>query len=95
MAGWPLVIVLVGLAYGALARGKQDKGKLFRQGLMIGIAFGVILAVLAALTGSPFLTILAIAGAVGIVLDAILISLLFILGVWLGDLVTGAKGKPR
>ena len=95
MAPWGLLIVLVGLVYGALLKGKQDKGRLFRRGVLIGLVIGIILAVLAALTGSPVLTILALAGAVGILLDSIIISLLFILGVWLGDLITGAKGPAR
>ncbi|MEK6986117.1 MAG: hypothetical protein AABX89_07030 [Candidatus Thermoplasmatota archaeon] len=90
---WGLVIVLVGLAYGALARGKQDKGRLFRKGFLIGLVIAVVLALLAALTGSPALTFLAIAGGLAILVDAIIMSLLFILGVWLGDLISGAKTR--
>lgn len=90
---WGLVIVLVGLAYGAIARGKQDKGRLFRKGFLIGVVVAIILALLAALTGSPALTFLAVAGGLAIIFDAIVMSLLFILGVWLGDLMTGAKAR--
>jgi hypothetical protein len=88
---WGLLTVVVGFAYGALKAGKQDKGRLFRDGLIIGVVLALVLAVIGALTGIPLLAVAGAVGAVGILITAILLSLLFILGVWLGDLVTGAK----
>ena len=32
-------------------------------------------------------------GALGIIITAIILSLLFILGVWIGDLITGSRDR--
>ena len=87
---WGLVALVVGVLYGAFKPGRQDKSHLFRQGLMIGLVLAIILAVLGALSGSPAL---GVAGAVGIILAAIVMTLLFVLGVWLGDLMTASRRR--
>lgn len=88
MAPWGLIALVIGFLYGALKKGKQDKSDLFKQGLMIGLVVGIILAVIGFLSGAP---VFGVAGFVAAIWGAIVISLLFILGVWLGDLITGAK----
>ena len=85
---WGLLVFLVGLAYGAFKRGRQDKSSLFMQGLVIGIVLAIVLVVIGVLTGAAAL---GMTGAVGIIVTAIILSLLFVLGVWVGDLVTGAR----
>ena len=85
---WGLLTLAIGILYGALKRGRQDKSSLFMQGLVIGIVLAIVLVVIGVLTGVPAL---GFGGAVGIIVGAIVLSLLFVLGVWLGDLVTGAK----
>jgi peptidoglycan/LPS O-acetylase OafA/YrhL len=82
------VTFVIGILYGALKRGRQDKSDLFKQGLIIGIVLALVLVVIGALTGAPAL---GFGGAVGIIIAAVVLSLLFVLGVWIGDLVTGAK----
>jgi hypothetical protein len=90
---WGLVVVIVGFAYGALKPGRQNKGRLLLQGLMIGVILAVVLLLLGFLTRVPVLEIAGVVGAVGIVVTAIVLSLLFVLGVWLGDLVTGGARR--
>ncbi|HUR26217.1 MAG TPA: hypothetical protein VM327_09425, partial [Candidatus Thermoplasmatota archaeon] len=85
---WGLLVFLVGLAYGALKRGRQDKSSLFMQGLVIGIVLAIVLVVIGVLTHAPAL---GFTGAFGIVITAIILSLLFVLGVWVGDLISGAR----
>ena len=86
---WGLIVLLIGLAYGALKPGRQDKGALFRSGLWIGILVAIVLVVIGALTNlSPIGMAL---DALGLILTAIILSLLFIVGVWIGDLITGAR----
>ena len=85
---WGLVTFVIGILYGALKAGRQDKSQLFKQGLVIGIVLALVLVIIGALTGAPAL---GFGGAVGIIVAAVVLSLLFILGVWIGDLVTGAK----
>jgi uncharacterized membrane protein YadS len=88
MVPWGLVAFLIGIAYGALKPGKQDKTALLREGIWMGLIVGIILAVLGVLVGYPALGLV---GFVGAVVEAIILSLLFILGVWIGDLITGAR----
>jgi cation transporter-like permease len=82
------VTFVIGILYGALKRGRQDKSSLFKQGLVIGIVLALVLVVIGALAGAPAL---GFGGALGIIIAAVVLSLLFILGVWIGDLVTGAS----
>ena len=86
---WGLLVFLVGLLYGALKRGRQDKSSLFMQGLVIGIVLAIVLVVLGLLVNVP--AIVGLGGAFGIIVTAIILSLLFVLGVWVGDLVSGAR----
>jgi uncharacterized Tic20 family protein len=85
---WGLVTLVLGILYGALKRGRQDKSDLFKQGVIIGVVVALVLVVIGVLSGAPAL---GFGGAVGVILTAIILSLLFILGVWLGDLMTGAR----
>lgn len=87
---WGLVAFVVGLVYGMLKAGKQDKSELFKRGLLIGLVVGIVLAVIGLLTGYGAL---GVAGFVAALWSAFVLSLLFILGVWLGDVLTGAKRK--
>jgi hypothetical protein len=88
MAYWGLLAIVIGFLYGALKKGRQDKGRLLREGLMIGLVVGIVLAVIGLVAGVP---LLGVSGFIGAIIAAVVITLLFILGVWLGDLVTGAR----
>ena len=85
---WGLLTFVIGLLYGALKRGRQDKSALFMQGLVIGIVLAIVLIVIGVLTNAPAL---GFGGALGIIVAAVVLSLLFVLGVWIGDLITGAR----
>jgi hypothetical protein len=87
---WGLLTFVVGILYGALARGRQDKGTLFKQGLIIGLVLALVLVVIGVATGAPAL---GFGGALGIIVTAIVLSLLFILGVWIGDLITARRDR--
>lgn len=92
---WGLIVIVLGFAYGALKPGRQRKGALFASGLLIGVLLAVGLLLLGSLANVPVLEIAGLVGAVGLVVTAVVLSLLFILGVWLGDLVTGAGRHLR
>jgi hypothetical protein len=84
MAPWGLIAFIIGIAYGFLAHGKQDKSELFKKGLLIGLVVGIILAVVGFLAKAP---VFGVGGFLAVVWGAFIITLLFILGVWLGDLL--------
>jgi hypothetical protein len=93
---WGLAVVVLGFAYGALKPGRQGKGRLLLQGLLIGLLLAAILVVLDLFLQVPvLLKVAGIAVALLIVVSAVVFTLLFVLGVWLGDLVTGAGRHLR
>jgi cation transporter-like permease len=87
---WGLLTFVIGIIYGAVARGRQDKSQLFKQGLVIGLVLAIVLIIIGVVTGAPAL---GLGGGLWIVLTAIILSLLFILGVWIGDLITGSRDR--
>lgn len=91
MVPWGLVLFLVGLGYGFFATGKQDKSDLFKRGLLIGVVLGIVLALVGFLAGAP---VLGVGGFLAVLWSALILSLLFILGVWLGDLLE-PKGRAQ
>jgi uncharacterized membrane protein YadS len=87
---WGLLALVIGVLYGWLSPGQQDKGSMLVRGLVIGLVLGLVLAVLGVAIGSNPMYFGA--GFLGIFFAVIVITLLFVLGVWLGDLI---EGKPR
>ncbi len=81
--GW--LSLLIGAGYGYFKKGKQDKSELFKTGFLWGLIIAVVLAAIGALTGGSALGLGR--GFIGIILSVLIILVLFVLGVWLGDLI--------
>jgi heme A synthase len=90
---WGLIVIVLGFAYGALKPGRQPKGKLLLQGLLLGVVLAILIGALSFLTHQPVFEIAGIAVGLAIVIAAFVLSLLFVLGVWLGDLVTPSSRR--
>lgn len=90
---WGLLALLVGVLYGWLTPGRQDKSRLVMMGLVYGLIIGLVLALLGWVIGSNPLFLGAGSGVLGIVVAVIVITLLFVVGVWLGDIVEGRKAR--
>jgi hypothetical protein len=88
---WGLLALVIGLLYGWLKPGHQDKSQIMVKGLVIGLVVGVVLALLGVVVGSN--PVYVGSGFLAIVLGIVIITLLFVLGVWLGDLIEGKQ--PR
>jgi uncharacterized membrane protein len=87
---WGVLALLTGFLYGWLKPGAQDKSQILVRGLVFGLIVGLVLAVLGyALNSNP---VYVGSGFLGIVLGVVIITLLFVLGVWVGDLV---EGRPK
>ena len=87
---WGLITFLIGLVYGWASPGRQDKSSLLKTGFLIGVVLALVLALIGYATGAPAL---GIGGVVGIIISVLVITLLFVLGVWLGDLIEGRKQR--
>jgi hypothetical protein len=93
MVPWGLLIFVVGIIYGWLSPGRQDKGRLFRNGLIIGLVLALVLALLGWMGGANPVGLDTLGGAVGLILAVIVMTLLFILGAWIGDLIEGGTRR--
>lgn len=87
---WGLVVFLVGIAYGYMAVGRQDKGDLFKKGLLWGLLIAVVVALLGFFFNANPLG-LGDTGFFGILLSALVLTVVFIIGVWIGDLIEGRR----
>jgi hypothetical protein len=87
---WGLLALVIGFLYGWLKPGVQDKGEILARGLIIGLIVGLVLALVGYGIGSN--PVYYGTGFLGIFLGVVIITLLFILGAWIGDLI---EGKPK
>lgn len=86
---WGLIAFLVGIAYGYVTPGRQDKTQLFWKGAVIGIVLGVVFALLGAMSGYDAL---GFGGGLGLFITIVVLTVLFVVGAWVGDLL---EGQPR
>ena len=88
---WGLLIALViGLAYGYMSPGRQDKSRLFWKGLLWGVVIALVLAVIGWFMDLSPLG-LGDASFFGLVLSFVILTVAFLVGVWIGDLVEGRR----
>ena len=87
---WGLIVFVIGIAYGYMSPGRQDKSTLFKKGLLWGLVIAVVVALLGFFFNSNPLG-LGDTGFFGILISAIVLTLAFIVGVWLGDMIEGRR----
>jgi len=81
-----LLAILLGIAYGYMTPGRQNKMELLKTATLIGIVLGIVLGLLAwfsgvSITGAAGATL----GLIAIAISAFIIAVLFVLGAWIGD----------
>jgi hypothetical protein len=86
MAVIEILFFILGTVYGYAGQGKEDLGTLLRNGLFIGLVAGIIIAVVG-LFVSPGLLVLGAyrASAIMIFFEIVILTVLFIIGTWIGD----------
>ena len=82
---WGIVVFAIGIAYGYMSPGRQDKGQLLKKGLLWGLVVAVVMFLIGLLAPEFNPLGLGRLGFLGTLLAALILSVLFILGVWLGD----------
>lgn len=81
-----LLIIAAGAFYGYVRPGREDKWKILKKGLKIGLILGVALGLIGVLVGGGFVAIAkGTVGIVAFVLIAFVISIEFIIGTFIGD----------
>lgn len=75
---------LIGLVYAFVRSGKENRSRLFRNGVIIGIILALILVGLGVLTGGAVLLMGAVVG-IYVLLEIVILTILFIVGTYIGD----------
>lgn len=91
---WGLVVLLIGVAYGWLSPGKQDKSHIFKTGIIWGLVIAVVVALLGLLFKANPLG-LGDVGFLSLFISFVVMTILFIVGVWIGDLLEGRGRTTR
>lgn len=86
MATLEILTIVIGIIYGYLKPGKEDRMVLLKKGVYIGIILGLIFTGLGMLINVKFLLLSSIVGFV-IFVEIIIIVLLFIVGTFIGDMI--------
>lgn len=80
---WGWLVLVVGIVYGYMKKGKQDKSDIFKAGLLWGLILAVVFAGIGYLTDTNAIGFGA--DIVGYVISFVIMTLIFILGVFIGD----------
>ena len=90
---WGILVVLIGIAYGYFTPGRQSKMAILKRGLLWGLVIAIVFAALGFFFGVDPLGLAA--SPVSFFISFVVLTLLFILGVWIGDLIEGRSGRGR
>jgi hypothetical protein len=90
---WGLVTFLVGIVYGLAMPGRQSKFGLFVNGVLIGLIVAIVLLILGAMYNTNPIGLGY--GFLDVIVAAAVLSLLFVLGAWLGDILEGLTHRHR
>jgi hypothetical protein len=91
MVSIDMLALIVGVLYGYMSPGKEDKMKILKNGLKWGVMIGVALAVLNLLLGGGFL--MSGAGLFGSIIAVVYLTIFFIIGAFIGDFLEGKFKK--
>jgi hypothetical protein len=83
--------LLIGVVYGYMSPGKEDKMKILKKGLRWGLIIGIVLALLNFVLGGGILY----AGAtiIGTVIAIVYLTVMFVVGTFIGDFLEGMIKK--
>jgi hypothetical protein len=89
-----LLILIIGIAFGYLRKGKEDFRGLLKTGAIIGIVLAVLFGLVAFLFAPGAIGLgLGLAGGIGIFIGVILLVIIFLAGVFIGDWLEGMQKK--
>jgi hypothetical protein len=91
MVSIDMLALIVGVLYGYMSPGKEDKMKILKNGLKWGVMIGIVMAVLNLLLGGGFL--LSGAGLLGSIIAVVYLTIFFIIGAFIGDFLEGKFKK--
>lgn len=87
---WGWLAFFVGIAYGYMKPGRQDKMDILKTGVIVGIVVALLFALLGWAVGYDPLGF-GQAGIIGTVISFVVLTIVFIIGVFIGDWIEGAR----
>jgi uncharacterized membrane protein len=81
-----ILIIIIGIIYGYMKPGKEDRSALLKKGVVIGIILGAIMVILGLIGGGAILLLGSLAGA-AVFIEVIILTVLFIIGTYIGDIL--------
>ncbi len=81
-----ILIIIIGIIYGYMKPGKEDRSALLKKGVVIGIILGGIMVLLGLIGGGGILLLGSLVGAV-VFIEVIILAVLFIIGTYIGDML--------
>jgi amino acid transporter len=81
-----ILIIIIGIIYGYMKPGKEDRSALLKKGVVIGIILGAIMVVLGLIGGRGILLLGSFVGVV-VFIEVIILAVLFIIGTYIGDML--------
>ena len=82
-----ILAFIIGLIYGYVKPGKEERWALFKKGIVYGIILGVLFGVIGFFVGGLFFFAV---GAIGIFIGMVVLVIAFIIGTFVGDLLEAA-----
>ncbi len=80
------LIMIFGIIYGYAHPGKEDRGHMLKKGLKYGFIIGAIFAVMGLFTGNISVALVGgFVGIIGFIIMALIISIEFVIGTFIGD----------
>lgn len=91
---WGILIpLLIGIAVGYLSPGRQDKSRMFMRGLLWAVVIALVIVALGYFFGINPLGY-GDTGFVGLVISFVIAIAIFLVGVWIGDMIEGRRASP-
>lgn len=88
-----ILIMVIGIIYGYMKPGKEDRSALLKKGVVIGIVLAAIMVILGLIVGKGMLLLGGVAG-VAVFIEVIILAVLFIAGTYIGDMLERKFVKP-
>jgi uncharacterized membrane protein len=88
-----LIALLIGVAVGYFSAGKQDKSRLFWIGALWALIGAIVINAIGWFTGYNPLTGGAGVDGTGLFFSFIVTLVVFLVGVWIGDMVEGRRTR--
>lgn len=92
---WGWIALLLGIVYGYAKPGRQDKMKILKTGVIIGVLLALVFAVVGFAVPDLDPLGFGMGGILGTLIAFVVLTVVFIVGVFIGDWLEGLRTPRR